>query len=366
MKNLSQFVFLLTLSLLYQYSYAQDSLKSKPSFSYSLSGKYGFIVPHREDVLGAANSFPRGVKASMNWHHTDQQTINRYGCFPRHSLLIAYYDFDNPLFGKAMNVAYSLEPYLMLSNRLSFYPRISIGGAFLTNPADPIINPTNKSYSLPLSAYLSLGAGFRWQFSKQWATHLNADYNHVSNGAWSEPNLGLNWPTLSLGIEYSHKGMELKELKREKDKFDYKAWRIDIEIFGLIKGGIVNNIEKYDPIIGLNFTASKRVNRLHAWTAAAEFYHDQLLQRQLASNSISSDGLRAGILVGHEFLLNKFIFSQQLGMYVAGQYDTDLFYQRWGLQYYFLPRWRIGVNLRARKHLADFTDIRVTYIIREK
>jgi Lipid A 3-O-deacylase (PagL) len=366
MKNLFSFVFLLTLCLINNVGHSQDSLKLKPAFSYGLSGHYGFIVPHSEDVARAGNSFPRGMKASLSWHHTDQQTINRYGCFPRHSLSFAFYDFDNPLFGKAVSVAYSLEPHLMWSDRLSFYPRISIGSAILSNPFDPVDNPTNKSYSLPVSAYLAIGVGFHWQFSKQWATRLNADYNHVSNGAWREPNLGLNWPTFAIGVEYSPKGIDLKKMKREKEDLHHKALRMDLEIFGLVKDGIVNAIEKYDPVIGINFAMSKQISRLHTWTAAAEFYQDQLLQRQLASNMISSDGLRAGILVGHEFLLEKFIFSQQFGMYVAGQYDTDLFYQRWGLQYYFLPRWRIGVNLRARKHLADFTDIRIAYVIGTK
>jgi hypothetical protein len=59
--------------------------------------------------------------------------------------------------------------------------------------------------------------------------------------------------------------------------------------------------------------------------------------------------------------MGRFIFSQQIGIYLLGQYNNDLVYHRWGLQYYFLPRWSVGVNLKAHKQVADFTDVRVVY-----
>jgi hypothetical protein len=346
---------------------SQDSLKIKTFFSYGVQANYGFVFAHSNDVENTANSFPRGLTASLNWHRTDKQILDQYNCFPRQSLLIAFYDFDNSVLGNGINLSYSLEPHFMMNQWVSFYPKVSIGAAILSNPSDSIRNPTNKSYSLPVSAYLALGVGMRWQFNNQWAINLTAEYQHVSNGGLREPNLGINWPTAGLGIEYSPKGLALKKFTRLKESNEsFNAWRLSIGILGIVKGGNINTVRVYEPIAGINFTISKEVNRLHAWMGTVEFYQDQFLVERLASEAIESTGLRAGAMLGHEFLLGKFIFSQQIGVYLLGRYNNDLLYHRWGLQYSFLPRWSAGVNLKAHKQVADFTDVRVSYLIWKK
>jgi hypothetical protein len=348
-----------------QAGHSQDSIKTKPSFTYSLFAYYGFALSRPEQ--NSTNSFPRGLTAVINWHRTDQEIFNQYGCFPRQSLSIAFFDFDNSVYGRGINLAYSLEPHLMPNKHLSFYPRISIGAISLSNPFSSANNPTNKAYSLPVSAYLALGIGMRWQLSSQWGFQLTSQLHHASNGGWHEPNNGLNWTTVALGLDYSPRGLEFKRLKRIREKNDaYRLLRMDVEIFGLVRGGNILGVDESGSVLGFNFTTSKQMNRLHAWTAAFELYQDKFLQKQQTSNLVSSDGMRAGILAGHEFLLGKFIFSQQVGVYLTGRYDADLFYHRWGLQYYLLPRWRIGVNLRAYRQVAEFTDIRVAYLIWEK
>jgi Lipid A 3-O-deacylase (PagL) len=347
--------------------HAQDSLLTKPSFSYSLFGNYGFIFAHSEDVENTANSFPAGITATFNWQRTDKQILDQYNCFPRHSLLIGFYDFDNSILGRGLNLAYSLEPHFMMSHHLSFYPKVSIGAAFLSNPYDAVKNPANNSYSLPVSAYIALGVGARWQFSPQWAAHLNAEYQHVSNGGLREPNKGINWPTMGFGIEFAPKKLELKKFVRTRESNEsFKSRRMDLAILAVVKGGDFSGERKYYPIAGTNFTISWQVSRLHAWTISTEFYHDQFMQERLAGDGVETDGYRGGFLAGHEFLLGKFIFSQQMGIYWLGQNNNDLIYHRWGLNYFFLPKWALGVNLRAHKQVADFTDVRLTYSFGKK
>jgi hypothetical protein len=132
---------LFALSLICETVFAQDSLKSKAHFNYGLQANYGFVFAHSNDVENTANSFPRGITTTFSWQRTDKQILDQYNCFPRQSLLLAFYDFDNSILGRGVNVAYSLEPHFMMSSRLSFYPKVSIGAAILSNPSDPINNP---------------------------------------------------------------------------------------------------------------------------------------------------------------------------------------------------------------------------------
>lgn len=128
-------------------------------------------------------------------------------------------------------------------------------------------------------------------------------------------------------------------------------------------GDFTGRMEPYT-IIGLNLTHSWQVSRIHAWTAAMEVYYDDYLSSTEKNNGFThGPGTRAGILAGHEFLLGKFIFSQQLGVYLTDSHRQDLIYHRWGLQYYFLPRWSAGFNLLVHRQTADFTDLRLSYTI---
>jgi hypothetical protein len=72
------------------------------------------------------------------------------------------------------------------------------------------------------------------------------------------------------------------------------------------------------------------------------------------------DGNKVSVALGNEFLLGKFLFSQQLGIYVYKPYKAgaDL-YQRYGLVYR-ITRWlSFGINLKAHGRKANFLDFRL-------
>jgi hypothetical protein len=297
----------------------------------------------------------------------DQEILNRYACFPRHTLSLSYNQFSNSALGNGVSVAYSLAPYFVISNQLSLFPFLSIGLMASSYPYDAVTNPGNKLYSLPVNGYLNAGGGVRWQFSNQLAFQATATFHHVSNGGWHDPNVGLNWATLGGGVEYSVGGLSLKKLTRELDQNrKMNVLRMDLEVFGLIRSGLIQNELVTQPVAGLEILLSQQTRRIHAWTLSLEFYQDQFLQNQQANKKLPSQGLRLGAMTGHEFFFNKFIFSQQLGIYLAGRNDSELLYHRWGLQYQFLTRWRVGINLRAYRAVAEFTDVRLSYTIFKK
>jgi hypothetical protein len=332
-------------------------------FSEGMNANYGFVLAHSSKVEKTSNAFPVGLTASFNWQRTDRDDFDLYKCLPRHVLQVAYYNLDNSALGKGVNVSYALEPHFMLNRNVSVYPKFAGGLGFLSNPHDSIANPANRAYSLPVNVYLALGVGMRYQFSKHWAARLSAEFQHISNGGLYKPNIGINYPTLGVGVEFSPRGLELKKYESRHVYEKIRSRRLDVQLFGIMKYGDFSGGGSYYPIAGLNMTNSWQVGRINAWTAAAEIYQDQYLQEHNSAGGISSSGTRVGLLAGHEFLLGKFIFSQQIGIYLTDSQRQDMVYHRWGLQYYFMPRWSVGFNLLVHRQTADFTDIRVTYTI---
>lgn len=344
---------------------SQDSTASKGPlmFSMGLNANYGFVLAHSSKVEKTSNAYPVGITASFNWQRTGRDDFDLYNCLPRHVLQVAYYNLDNNALGKGVNISYAIEPHYMVKRNVSVYPKFAAGLGFLTNPHDSIANPVNRAYSLPVNVYLALGIGMRYQFSKHWAASVSTEFQHISNGGLYKPNIGINYPTIGVGLEFSPEGLELKKYESRHVYEKIRSRRLDVQLFGVMKYGNFTGGGAYYPIAGLNLTHSWQVGRINAWTVAAEMYQDQYLQEHNSAGGISSSGTRVGVLAGHEFLLGKFIFSQQIGMYLTESLRQDMVYHRWGLQYYFVPRWSIGFNLLVHRQTADFTDIRVAYTV---
>lgn len=368
-----------------------NAFSQKNDWVLGLDGQYGFVWVHTAKVESVRGSRPTSLVFSLTKQNTDEETYQKWHFFARQGLQFAYTDFKKPILGKAYILAYKLQPIIPLNESLNLTFTANIGGAYLTKPYNANTNPENQSYSDKLNAYLRLAAGLEYNIGNNFAVNLSADYNHISNGGFKQPNRGINYPTASLGLIYHTQDNKLPHYDYEKDE----SWREDTKVkydftlFASPKGGyakISDPSQAYNsgawkqqrkPVIGFNIQASKRVSGINALNAGVEVYHDAALASIKNNRGVPSSNMFAGVLVGNEFIINRFLFSQQLGWYVykktdyldttyynqsdrTSPYKTP-FYQRYGLQYRILNNWYIGVNLLAHGKTADFFDGRLTY-----
>jgi hypothetical protein len=347
----------------------QKLSKEKRLFSASLGLQHGFIFAHSQAVQNTKGAHPTGLELIMSWQRNDSIVWDLCNCYPRQGLLMAYYDYDNIILGKSLSAAYFLEPTYKLSKNLFFSFKGASGLSYLTHPFDSISNPTNQSYSTHLSAYLLVGLGLWLKLNQHWWINASANYQHESNGGMRQPNKGINWPTIGLALSYQKTSKPFYSGAQTKEKF-WKQYslRLDAALFGIPRRSLdENGNSRRLPLIGLSVQTSKQVGRISALTMGVEVYRDEELRLRLKQDSLKGSPVKSGILVGHEFLLGKFIFSQRLGFYVFNQTPYyDQLYHRWGLHYRINRHVGIGFNLQAHRQVADFVDLRVTYTIQRK
>ena len=341
-----------------------NSKKAANIFSIGLGIQHGFIFAHSRAVQNTKGANPTGIELIFGWQRNDTQTWNLCNCFPKKGLLLVFYDYDVRLLGKSFGAAYFLEPVYKLGNKTFFSFRGVAGLAYLTNPFDSIHNPTNQSYSSAIGGYLLVGIGLSYLINKQWWMNTTINYQHISNGGLRQPNKGINWPTAGISVIYQRNPRPYYKAPRSKEKFwrDHSP-RWDIGVFGIAKRGTDENGNSHRmPLIGGTIQAGKQVGRINMLTLGAELYGDKSLSMQLKRDSIDASALRAGLLIGHEFLLGKFVFSQRLGVYIFNQTPYyDVIYHRWGIHYFMNKHLGIGMQLKAHRHVADFVDLRITY-----
>ena len=118
-----------------------------------------------------------------------------------------------------------------------------------------------------------------------------------------------------------------------------------------------DNLFLFSP--GLEIKWSKQFARVNAYTLGGEIMYDNGTGYVLEQEGDTSTPIKAGLAAGHEFLLGKFLFSQQFGVYLSNPnpMHADV-YQRYGLMYRINKNFSLGINLKAHGHVANFFDAR--------
>jgi hypothetical protein len=369
MKKFAKFIWLFCFLCINFDAFTQhrDSV-SHSLMSLGLSAHTGFIFAHSQDVQNTDGSYPFGIQLDWNFHKRNQQSWDACYCYPRTGFVFQYFNYDNNILGSSIHAGGFIEPYFNYRNRFTFSLKAIAGMAYLTNPYHPSKNPSNMSYSLAVSGFISLGVGSHVRLSDRFSLHAYATYNHISNGGIKEPNKGINWPTASLGFDYALEPVVFPVREKTRYKtYKGKPPRTDVAVF--LSSKTVQAGEKDRWLIGgIAGQISKQVSIFNALSLGSEIWFDNALQEKLnraGQSQISS--WRAGVLAGNEFLMGRFVFSQQMGFYVykPAPYFNAL-YQRYGLIYRFNNHIAMGVNLLAHGHVANFLDFRCVYSLNGK
>ena len=326
--------------------------------------QYGSIFAHSEAVQNTAGSHPLGVELQFLKQKVDRKAYNLCRCYPRQSILISGYSLDNEVLGWSAMAAYLLEPAYRIGNQFFFSMRGSLGLSYSSNPYDVNENPTNQSYSTAINVYLMYGLGLQWQLSSRTALQLTGNFQHFSNGGFKQPNKGLNWPTMGLHLLRYNRPLELYRGNRQKDTaWRSLGWRKDIAVSGIGKRWVDSSGKsKRLPVLGVIVQIGKQVGGINHLNAGVEWTYDGTIAKKLKTDSIVGSPHKLALIGGHEFLLGRFIFSQQVGIYVFMDNPyNDSWFHRWGLLYRAGNHYWLGFNLKAHRHVADYIDMRLVY-----
>jgi len=323
---------------------------------------YGSILVHSNDVENTSGSRPFGVELEFSKRHLDSLAWNACQCTPTTGFLLSYVNFDNTVLGHGLNLSYFIEHYFLPGRRLSPVLRGAAGLGYGTRPHHPEKNPDNQSYSLPVNVFLQLQAGINMRIAPKSFLALKAEYNHLSNGGIREPNKGINWPSVSLALSHAPGYREIPTREKQKNRaLAGKRWLSRAEILMAVNTRVIEERQRFYSW-GAFFTQAYRLGHLHTITAAADWHYDQSHQKRIEVAGSTASAHRVGVLAGHEFLFGSFIFGQQLGFYVFDQFKGhDPIYHRWGLSYVHKSGITVGFNLKAHRHVAEFTDIRIGF-----
>lgn len=352
-----------------QYANCQDGNEIKNPISLGIRGHYGFIIPHSRAIAKISNSNPRGIELDLAWHLMRERTWKHCYCYPRTGFSLDYFNFNFPeVLGHSVALYPYVEPFIRPQRKLSISFRFGIGPAIVTKVFDSITNPENFFFSDYLSFVVALNGAVNYRISKRINTRVAFNYNHISNGGLKEPNVGMNFPTLNAGFDYSFS--DVKFPQREKDTmrvlYTDKCW-FDAYILGTAKNAEKGEDQRY-PVIGAGIYYNYLAGRILALSAGTEWISDYSVKEKIRRLYVNDpdaapDHNRAAVLLGIDLLFGRFSFLYQWGIYYYEPYQAkNRMYQRYGLNFRFCEQIYLGINIKSHGHVADLMDARIGFI----
>ncbi|MEQ9062825.1 MAG: acyloxyacyl hydrolase [Vicingaceae bacterium] len=341
---------------------AQEGQGKNSVVQFGITAHKARILIHNKDLQVVDNSYPNGIEAEVAWQGMGQESWNKCHCFPKLGFSLRFWDYDAPdILGYGLGGLFFIEPEYNSFGRISFGVRAGFGLTYMSNPFDAENNTDNQAYSTALNFDLVLAAKAGIRLSKQSRLNASASFNHNSNGGVKSPNRGLNYPSLSIGYSRYVRPVQFVRFgKKDWDVSDRKM-RFDLGPFFSWKQ-VAGDVHRYSGGVELKY--SRQFGRINALTFGAEYLHDTFEVYLLEQEGKTGNPNKMSLAIGHEFLLGKLLFSQQLGVYAYKPNDVgaDL-YQRYGLTYVIGKKIAAGVNLKVHGHVAQLVDYRIVYTL---
>lgn len=332
-------------------------LRAQPGFEYRQ--KLGFLLAHRglmahlpqAPAVAAEFSYIYQTKAAKKWHEAYRQPLVGgtlfYGSVG-----------NNQILGHFTGVYGFVELPLIKFKRYRLDFKFATGLGYTNRTFDPILNPENVAIGSKINALMCFALKQSWRFSNYGLT-LGLDMTHFSNASYQKPNLGVNVPYLSVGIQRFFAAAPGAMPPKENHRPDL--------IFGL--SGIVSSKEMNPmgvgrfPVYAANFFARKLVTDKAGIEVSLDLiYKTSLLAHPSYPEASGLDPLQIGLFVGFVQPFDRLHFIYGAGVYLRDALRPDeAVYIRLGSRYALASHLDALLTLKTHYAQADYMELGLAY-----
>lgn len=368
-----KFFLLLPLGMGQIFSSAQDTLTSPLGAGAKLfisgCGHYGFLVAHHQNMDYLIKSHVPAGELNFILQTNGEKHWEQVYKHPEKGIGFYFAGLGNPEeLGQAMGIFPFVNFPVSSGKKFKLYLRAGDGIGIFTRPYDRISNHKNNIIGSRINGFVNLRLNsvfFPW---KNIRMETGIGLTHLSNGAWSVPNLGINIATINFGI-----GFKAKEIKPVKKTETGSAPQVFFPkyFFTLIAAAGVNETnppdgEKY-AAYSLIASQWKTVSEKSRFCLGGDLFYEmaniaRAKRDTIFDTSNKLNNLQAGIRFGYELAAGKFSLPLEMGAYLFSKITSDgPLYHRIGVRYYANKHLIINFTLRTHWATAENLELGIGY-----
>lgn len=317
------------------------------------------IITDSRKLQSFTGTHPQLMQLEFGIINNTQRSWKECMCYSKAGLSFTYINFNNNhKLGKGFTPALFMEPYLLYKSKFQLSLRGQAGVSYLTKVYDKQTNPDNLFYSKPISFFLSLGLHANLQISSSISSTLGVQFIHISNGGTQNPNYGINFPSLSIGINYQLNNQLL--IPRTPVKLTSRPLKLVVTSFT----GQHLEVNEKKLVTGISIGVLKQVSRINGIGLGGEIVYDPIYNVVEEKRGEPYNIIIGAISVQHYFYFKKLLFGQHLLYELASpQSDYRKVFQRYVLGYAVSKNWYAGVSLKAHLGISDYLSISISKVI---
>lgn len=319
---------------------------------------YGGIIAHNQAVKHLAQSHPFQIGAEYSWINTKQGWSAAYG-FPKIGISLQYFDYQNQaLLGRSLASFIFMEP--KLAGRFTF--RIGTGLVFNSNPFNLETNTKNLMLGSDFAMVMHGQISYDQPIFSKIGVRLAIGITHFSNGAYTQPNSGINNFFGSIGFHQSLKETCLTGLSQSPEKDFEKGFSALVSTSMALVEKLPVGGPKF-PVIHASGRGQFRVGRKSTILTGLDFTYNASRQKLIEEKPwFGKREGRVGLILGHELHISRISVVSELGYYIWKQQEIDpQFFQRYGLRYYVSDQLHLAMLLKVHISKAECLEWGIGY-----
>ncbi|GAA4327067.1 acyloxyacyl hydrolase [Flaviaesturariibacter amylovorans] len=248
---------------------------------------------------------------------------------------------------------------LVTAGPVRLHARLGIGPGRIARPFDAATNPKNSLLGSHLNAALQGSLFGELHIGRHWSWNAGISFLHLSSGAASLPNLGLNIPALTTGLSYRYAQTPLKPVPPAPParRAHFETWASA----GRKQWPLVNSPRRWVQVLGIEW--QRRFSANGRYGAVLQVLRDPtpVSGVDTLQKAPGGGGWQAGIGAQYLMVLGRLEVPVQAGAYLFNKRDVNAWYQTLGVRYRFADRWRAGIHLKTHMGRADYFHAGIGY-----
>lgn len=327
--------------------------------SLSTAFGYGFTSPHHPDMWNYITGHAQ--QCHFQYLTPRDTSLHRGG----NTLKVIDICFINPGNPDTMGYSIGLSPqfHFPLNEKHRSYFVLGCGIEYNTKTYTEE-NCSFNAIGSHLNALIVLGYKRVFEITPSWKLKTEFLFTHFSNGSTKAPNLGLNIPTLGLGIEYSwHMKHETLDKKKTEKQLDSGDW----QIIGTGSWKQVKYEGKVCPAFSLSGEKFFTPYYASSFGAGADLILDYSMNERITEFNDTivpfSNNIKVAVKGLWTVPVGRLQIHLQAGTYLKNSnFQKEFVFERLALRYFLTDR--IGLNASLRAHFAKADAIEFGIVVR--
>lgn len=294
----------------------------------------------------------------QNWKRAYRQ--------PQIGISARLFDLANQdILGYGLGIAAYFSSPVLTTERFAWHWELGGGPGFISKPFDYDDNYRNIAIGSHGNFFVMLGQRFTYAMSPRLDLAVATSFNHFSNAAVALPNLGVNYPMVSVGVSY-------RPERIMNDTNTYIAIKHVMPSCWTITGnfGVKQSLRPFDatyPTFSLFGGRQIGLSQKSSITLGGDIFYNSALYhyRHALGEPVSGiENMQAGLHLAYGLHIGQAILCVTMGGYVLDSFKRDGFlYHRAGFRYLITEHLGLNISLKTHFFKADYFELGLAYRI---